>query len=231
MLRTIALFCSNPIARIALRLLGGIVVALSLAQAANFEQIERIFNKQYGAEALQRFRDWRQVQHRVDSRTAEIERLAKINQFVNRRIVFSEDIVVWGRQDYWATPFETLGKGAGDCEDLAILKYFSLIEAGVDRARLRLIYVRAMIGLPGQGVPVAHMVLGFYETPSAEPLILDNLITEILPAGRRPDLTPVFSFNGEGVWTGGGSGRSSPIDRLARWTELIQRMKYEGYAP
>ena len=44
------------------------------------------------------------------------------------------------------------------------------------------------------------MVLAYYPQPNTEPLILDNLVTSVRPASRRPDLTPVFSFNSEGLW-------------------------------
>ncbi|MBL3278677.1 hypothetical protein ELP91_28930, partial [Klebsiella pneumoniae] len=80
---------------------------------------------------------------------------------------------VWGQVDYWGSPLETLTKGQGDCEDYAIGKYFALMAAGVPSARMRLVYVRAQNG----GVIQAHMVLAYYPTPDAEPLILDNLIT------------------------------------------------------
>ena len=33
-------------------------------------------------------------------------------------------------KDYWQTPAETMKLGAGDCEDIAILKYFKLKEIG-----------------------------------------------------------------------------------------------------
>ena len=76
-------------------------------------------------------------------------KLAAINQFFNRRIVFTSDIEVWGQVDYWASPLEMLAKGRGDCEDYVIGKYFSLVVAGVPVSRLRLVYVRATIGGPG----------------------------------------------------------------------------------
>ena len=51
--------------------------------------------------------------------------------------------------------------------------------------------------------------------PGAEPLILDNLITEVRPASRRPDLVPVFSFNSEGLWQGVGRRRRRATRRRA----------------
>ena len=156
-------------------------------------------------------------------------RLQAINTFFNRRIQFADDTTVWGQIDYWASPLELLDKGAGDCEDFAIGKYFSLLALGMPMAKLRLVYVRAQLG--GAGGPVqAHMVLAWYAQPSADPLILDNLVTELRPASRRPDLAPVFSFNGEGLWEGtGGLAAGDPTARLSRWREVLQKARAEGF--
>ncbi|WP_341889710.1 transglutaminase-like cysteine peptidase [Variovorax sp. YR752] len=155
--------------------------------------------------------------------------LAAVNDFFNRRVVFIDDAAVWGQDDYWASPLEMLEKGRGDCEDYAIAKYFSLLGAGVPMARLRLVYVRAAIGGPG-GAVQAHMVLAWYAQPGAEPLILDNLIGEVRPASRRPDLTPVFSFNGEGLWQGAaGAAAGDPTARLSRWREVLAKARAEGF--
>jgi predicted transglutaminase-like cysteine proteinase len=156
-------------------------------------------------------------------------KLGAVNEFFNRRIVFAPDSEVWGQTDYWASPLEMLGKGRGDCEDYVIAKYFSLTTAGVPMAKLRLVYVRATIGGPG-GAVQAHMVLAYYAQPGAEPLILDNLIGEIRPASRRPDLEPVFSFNGEGLWQGvGAQSAGDPVARLSRWREVLAKARAEGF--
>ena len=42
------------------------------------------------------------------------------------------------KKDYWATPIEFMGTGAGDCEDYAIAKYFSLINLGIPEDKLRI---------------------------------------------------------------------------------------------
>ena len=159
----------------------------------------------------------------------ESAKLAALNQFFNRRIVFASDAEVWGQTDYWASPLEMLAKGRGDCEDYVIGKYFSLLAAGVPVAKLRLVYVRATIGGPG-GEVLAHMVLAYYASPGAEPLILDNLIGEMRPASRRPDLEPVFSFNGEGLWQGvGAQAAGDPVARLSRWREVLAKARAEGF--
>ena len=162
---------------------------------------------------------------------SEEDQLQRVNEFFNRRIRFADDQVVWNQSDYWATPLETLGRGMGDCEDFVFAKYFSLRELGVSESRLRMTYVRARIGGPASSVSQAHMVLSYYASPEAVPLVLDNLITTIRPASSRPDLVPVFSFNVQGVFVGGASQASTPVDRLSRWREMLMRMSAEGYTP
>jgi len=156
-------------------------------------------------------------------------RLDGVNRFFNRRIVFRDDLQVWHVEDYWASPLETLQQGAGDCEDFAIAKYFSLLATGISASQLRLVYVRLQMGGPG-GPSQAHMVLAYYASAQAEPLILDNLITEIRPASRRPDLTPVFSFNSEGLWQGNGTRRlGDAAERLSPWREVLRKARTEGF--
>lgn len=156
----------------------------------------------------------------------EAQRLREVNDFFNRRLSFKDDQVVWGAPDYWASPLESLDKRAGDCEDYAIAKYFSLAATGVPADRLRMVYVRARL----QGQSLAHMVLAYYAQPGAEPLILDNLRPEVLPASQRPDLTPVFSFNTEGLWQGAGQVTAGdPMARLSLWRELVAKVRAEGF--
>lgn len=156
-------------------------------------------------------------------------KLVAINRFFNGRIAFAADIEVWGQVDYWASPLESLAKGQGDCEDYVIAKYFGLLAAGVPVTRLRLVYVRATVGGPG-GEVLAHMVLTYHASPGAEPLILDNMIADMRPASRRPDLEPVFSFNGEGLWQGVGvQPAGDPVARLSRWREVLAKARAEGF--
>ncbi len=163
---------------------------------------------------------------RSSSHEDELQRLKDINDFFNRRVDFRDDAATWGVPDYWASPLETLERRAGDCEDYAIAKYFSLAAAGVPTARLRMVYVRARM----QGQSLAHMVLAYHAQPGAEPLILDNLRPEVLPASQRTDLTPVFSFNTEGLWQGVGQVTAGdPLARLSLWRDLVAKVRKEGF--
>jgi predicted transglutaminase-like cysteine proteinase len=158
---------------------------------------------------------------------SEVAQIAAINGFVNRRIEYREDIEVWGQVDYWASPLESLEKGQGDCEDFAIAKYFGLTALGVPHRKLRLVYVRATMG----GPPVPHMVLAYYATPDADPLVLDVLVPDVRPASQRTDLSPVFSFNAEGIWEGVSLStvRGNPAERLSRWGDVMRKARAEGF--
>lgn len=157
----------------------------------------------------------------------EPSKLSAVNDFYNRRIAYREDLELWGQVDYWASPMETLQKGAGDCEDYAIAKYFTLVALGVPHRRLRMVYVRAQLS----GTVVPHMVLAYYAAADSDPWVLDSLVPELRQASRRPDLTPVFSFNAEGIWEGmvGASVRGNPAERMSRWGEVMRKARAEGF--
>ena len=45
----------------------------------------------------------------------------------------------------------------------------------------------------------------------------------------RSDLTPVFSFNSDGLWAGAGSdAKGDPTARLSLWRDVIDRMSQDG---
>ncbi|MET3116884.1 putative transglutaminase-like cysteine proteinase [Undibacterium sp. GrIS 1.8] len=160
-------------------------------------------------------------------------KLEKVNDFFNQKITYTEDQEVWGVEDYWATPMELLSKEKGDCEDYVIAKYFTLLNMNVPENQLRLIYVKAKItNADGTSAQQAHMILAYYPSSSAEPLILDSLVNDIRPASRRPDLIPIFSFNSQGIYSGV-AGNTKPgaggTSRLSRWQDLLERAKREGF--
>lgn len=156
-------------------------------------------------------------------------KLKRVNDFFNRRTRFREDRDIWGVEDYWATPLEVLGRAEGDCEDFAIAKYITLKLMGVPSEKMRLAYVKARLGGPQSSIVQAHMVLSYYPAPEDEPLILDNLISDIRPASRRPDLTMVFGFNTEGLWVGGAAPRAgASAQRLSKWQAVLVRMREDG---
>jgi predicted transglutaminase-like cysteine proteinase len=185
----------------------------------------------FGPARVVLFNDWLQTIQAAKTQNDEV-RLKRINDFVNRNIVFEDDFSIWQQTDYWATPLETIGQGRGDCEDFAIFKYLSLRLAGIPDSKLRLIYVKARLNTANGPIQQAHMVLAYYPSPTAEPLVLDNLDASIRPASRRKDLLPVFSFNSSAIFAGvSGADKASSggIGRLSRWEDLIQRARREGF--
>ncbi|GAA3987349.1 transglutaminase-like cysteine peptidase [Comamonas faecalis] len=188
----------------------------------------RTMQQHYGAPGVKTLQAWLALLQ-AQAGQPLAQQLRAVNDFWNTTVLASDDPTIWGQADYWATPLQTLGRRAGDCEDFVIGKYFSLLRLGVPAAQLRLIYVRARMGGLGSNVSVAHMVLGHYASADGEPLVLDNLAGTIAPASQRPDLTPVFSFNGAGIYIPG--ARTTPTERIARWPDLLARMRQEGFAP
>lgn len=207
----------------------GILVLAWAALASDLDKVQQLALQRYGQGAVDTVLLWRATMERGNTQS-EAKKLALVNDFFNRRMLFESDWQVWQQEDYWATPLEFMGKGAGDCEDFTIAKYVTLLMMGVPKERLRLIYVRARIGGPGSARSEAHMVLGYYAQPTDEPLIMDNLIGTIRPATLRDDLSPVFSFNSDGLWAPGSqSSVADPTARLSRWRDVLTRMRLEGF--
>ena len=204
----------------------GLWLAYAVTVAApNLDLTQTLALQRYGTRAAETIAAWRQLIE--ESRALpDNDKINKVNTFFNRRIQFKTDMEVYKQEDYWATPLEFMGNGAGDCEDFVISKYVTLQMLGIGNEHLRLIYVRYKVG---DTPPIAHMVLGYYPQPAQEPFILDNMITSVRPASMRSDLTPVFSFNSEGLWVGGAAASSAdPTARLSQWRNVLARMREEG---
>lgn len=150
------------------------------------------------------------------------EKLEIINNFYNNQVRYGSDINIWEKSDYWATPFESLNQGGGDCEDYAIGKYFSLKKMGVKTSKLRIVYVKYYDGYSS----VAHMVLT-YTKDNGVILVLDNLSKEIKESKDRKDLTPIFSFNDEGFYDQVGIQKINTS--LNKWDDLLEKVKKEGW--
>ncbi len=192
-------------------------------------KFQKTFIAKYGNNEMPNFIAWQSMMNSIQGKPSD-EKIKRVNEFFNRRILWDNDLSIWGQVDYWATPMETIAKGAGDCEDFVIVKYYSLLTLGIQVAKLRLVYVEAKNSNVITSGNQAHMVLAYYAAPDTEPLIMDNLITEIRPASRRPDLIPVFSFNSDGIYLGAGvKAGLAENAKLSKWQDLMQRAKVEGF--
>ena len=154
---------------------------------------------------------------------SETTKLNVVNDFFNGAR-FANDIDIWNKKDYWATPIEFIGRDAGDCEDFSIAKYYALKLMGVDTSKLRITYVKAL------KLNQAHMVLAYYPSPASDPLILDNLNLRIRPATERNDLRPVYSFNADDLWLSRSRNeelKAGSPKQLKLWQDMQRRMTSE----
>lgn len=184
----------------------------------------------FGEEAKVRLNAWQSTIHSYRlpeeqyweklSGNTEREIQQGVNNFFNR-LPFISDLKHWGVEDYWATPAEFMASNGGDCEDFTIAKYFAMKEIGVPITQLRMTYVKAT------SLNQAHMVLAYYPTPDAEPLILDNLEDSIRPASERPDLIPVYSFNDDDVWLAKTGSRAGSPTQIRLWRGLLEKLEQE----
>jgi predicted transglutaminase-like cysteine proteinase len=206
-----------------------LLVCGAALSAVDLDKMQSLALSRYGPNTETTVQEWRQLIVTI-APLAEDKKLEAVNDFFNARIRWVEDIDNWGENDYWATPLETMARRKGDCEDFSVAKFVTLLLGGVAMNKLRITYVRAQSGGPSSANYIAHMVLAYYPTPSADPLILDNMVELIRPGSQRADLKPVFGFNTNGLWVGGSAAPTTkdPAAKLSRWRDLLQRMSADG---
>lgn len=110
-----------------------------------------------------------------------LSKLKIVNDYFNK-ISYKSDLNNWKTKDYWATPFELIKSGAGDCEDYAIAKFFTLKKLGISEEKLKLMYTK--VSKTNQ----AHIVLSYSHKPNYTPIILDNLNKKLQLSSNRKDL-------------------------------------------
>jgi predicted transglutaminase-like cysteine proteinase len=181
-------------------------------------QLKKII-KIYNARAGKRLDLWNKMMIKASGLT-ELEQLKAVNNYFNR-IKYLSDKKHWGKNDYWATSFEFIGSGAGDCEDFATAKYFSLKLLGIADKKLQLSYVK--LKTRNKKYSSSHMVLSYFSTPDAEPILLDNVNLRLKLASQRPDITPIFSFNASGLLKSKNRGKQFKTEQynLAKWQKLL----------
>lgn len=196
------------------------VAAVILLSSPEFS-IAKIFidkiEKEYGTFAKRRA--FYLVQMMNEARDLDdMGKMEKVNDFFNQT-PYTADKATWGVSDYWATRLEFIGRDKADCEDFVIAKYFTLKELGVPTSKLYMTYAKSL------RYKTAHMVLTYYETPKSVPLVLDNYNYKILPASKRDDLIPIYSFSGDELFNAKQAQIGKMVPAAARqtrpWDELI----------
>lgn len=180
-----------------------------------------IISSKYGQDGKSRVESWDSMIESSKNQKILIQ-LKNVNDFFNQ-LRYKTDQNHWRKKDYWATPFEFMGTGAGDCEDYAIGKYFSLVKLGVPEDKLRITYV--IYKRFNSTYEEAHMVLTYIHKPGATPVVLDNINKKLELATKRRDLSPVYSFNASGLWQAKNKGESRVgSNNLKSWKDLVNRI-------
>ena len=138
---------------------------------------------------------WRAVS--AETSPVAISDPQEVDRFVSTRIRYAEDAV-----DRWSGPRETLRRGEGDCEDLAILKRAILIAGGVPRDRVLLILAYDTIQRRDHAFVLVY-ANGW--------LILNGRGAE--PASSLRDYRPMLAMNDRRTWVFG-QIRSEPGARV-----------------
>jgi predicted transglutaminase-like cysteine proteinase len=173
--------------------------------------------KKYNIYAMKRFEYLQTILDKTKT-APDMIKLIEVNNYFNK-VSYKSDIQLYKKDDYWATPWQFLGKDAGDCEDYVISKYFALIYMGVSPKKLFFTYVKST------KFKGAHMVLTYFKTPRSEPLVLDNNNNKVLPASKRKDLTPIYNFNGFSLERAKKRNGGKTNKSHKKWDRLLYNMK------
>lgn len=135
------------------------------------------------------FQDYEHFMNETSSKPLHVK-LEMVNFYINA-FVGAYDEQTYRSEDYWASRWEFLANGGGDCEDYVIAKFYTLKDLGINPQKMALCIVQDMDN------GSYHMVLLFFEKPHTEPLVLDNLSFKILPLSQRYDLKVKECMNEE----------------------------------
>lgn len=121
--------------------------------------------------------------------------LGAVNSWMNAKIRYVEDRELYGQADYWASARETLGRRAGDCEDIAIAKMQALAALGIDKDAMYLTIVRDTVRAADHAVLVVQV--------EGKAWVLDNNTDRLLDASESYDYRPILSFSEGRKWIHG----------------------------
>lgn len=144
------------------------------------------------------------------------ELLATVNNFVNAKVRYVDDWDGFAKKDYWASPFEVVERGQGDCEDFAILKIVTLHLAGWDKADLGILVgkLASARGAEGHAVALARWL----EDGAYHYRVLDNLTNKLYRPRDRPAFKPLYILSPKvagrlSLTNTGRGGRAASQDR------------------
>ena len=123
------------------------------------------------------------------------QKLAYINRQINNLISYESDRSIYGKEDYWALPQESLQTSRGDCEDYVILKFALLKKLGVPARSM------SMVVLKDTARNLYHAVLAVSTNKGR--FILDNVHNNVLLDKQLAHYLPLYSFSENRSWIHG----------------------------
>ena len=113
--------------------------------------------------------------------------IGDVNRAINLAIHPMKDIANYGIPEIWKAPLATFARGAGDCTDYAIAKYYALGEAGIPAIDRRLVVVSI------KTLGTEHTVLAVRD--GQHWLILDSRNMTIVDAADDTQYVPLLVFD------------------------------------
>jgi predicted transglutaminase-like cysteine proteinase len=134
---------------------------------------------------------WHDLVRKVSALDGE-ERLQAANEGINALLPYANDEDVYGVGDYWATLQESMARGRGDCEDIAIAKMWLLNAAGVDLSNMRLVVLKDTLR------NLDHAVLSVVE--DGHQYVLDNTAWKVGRADWMRGYRPIYALSAQQSW-------------------------------
>jgi len=150
---------------------------------------------------------WHELVQRISTLKGEA-RLQAANEGINALLTYASDEEVYGVDDYWATLQESMSKGRGDCEDIAIAKMWLLNAAGIDLSSMRLVVLRDTLR------DLDHAVLSVVE--DGHQYVLDNTSWKVGRADWMRGYRPIYALSSQQNWIYGVRVPSAPPFQIAQ---------------
>ncbi|MEP1441918.1 MAG: transglutaminase-like cysteine peptidase [Hyphomicrobiales bacterium] len=125
-----------------------------------------------------------------DKSVSFLEKINRVNKFVNRKIEYKSDQDGYGTIDKWSLPAETMHNSFGDCEDFAILKMHLLAQAGIPMKAMSIVILKDTSRQLYHAVLSVKTNVGYY--------ILDNVTNDVKIDKEIANYFPLYSVGAAG---------------------------------
>jgi len=155
---------------------------------------------------------WHELLRKVAALQGE-ERLQAVNEGMNDLLTYASDDETYGVGDHWATLEESMERGRGDCEDIAIAKMWLLNAAGIELANMRLVVLKDTLR------NLDHAVLSVVE--NGHQYVLDNTATKVGHADWMRGYRPIYALSAKHSWIYGMRVPEAPPLQVAQTSSPV----------